>query len=446
MRRAISLAMDRYAYVQGVRHDGAIVGASHDAAPQGTWGLPERELKLLPGYRGSAREQGRGQARCWQRPGYRPGKPLRVELTTRNIAIYVDLASFVADQLRLVGIEATVKQVDTAQYFPALVRRDYQLGANLTASGVDDPDGYLYENYRCGASRNYTDYCNEEMDRLIDQQSQELDRAKRLKLVWEIQRRLEADVARPMLRLAQRVLRQLAVREEPAPAQLALQLRAHAGGVARPMREELRMRTRSLGLGLLLVLLRLGTVSPALAAPPDGTMVIGVHVTLVSRWLDPGETEALITPFMVLYPLHDALVKPMPGNIMHAEPRRVVDACPRTALTYEFVIRKNAKFHNGDPVTAEDVKFTFDRYKGASARLLKDKVKEVQIVAPNRVRFVLKEPWPDFIAFYGTSATGAGWIVPKKYVEKVGEDGYKKAPVGRRARTSSSPSPPASSW
>ena len=76
------------------------------------------------------------------------------------------------------------------------------------------------------------------------------------------------------------------------------------------------------------------------------------------------------------------------------------------------------------------MKFTFERYKGASARLLKDKVKEVQIVAPNRVRFVLKEPWPDFMAFYGTSATGAGWIVPKKYVEKVGEDGFKKAPMG----------------
>src|SRR6185436_6253788 len=102
----------------------------------------------------------------------------------------------------------------------------------------------------------------------------------------------------------------------------------------------------------------------------------------------------------------------------------------KDGLSYEFVLRKNAKFHNGDPVTAEDVKFTFERYKGASAKLHKVKVKEVQIVAPNRVRFVLKEAWPDFIAFYGTSATGAAWIVPKKYIEKVGEDGYKKAPIG----------------
>ena len=111
----------------------------------------------------------------------------------------MDLASFVVDQLRQVGVEATLKQIETAQFFPALARRDYQIGANLTASGIDDPDGFFYENYRCGASRNYTDYCSEEMDRLIDLQSQELDRAKRLTRVWEIQRKLEADVARPML-------------------------------------------------------------------------------------------------------------------------------------------------------------------------------------------------------------------------------------------------------
>ena len=189
------------------------------------------------------------------------------------------------------------------------------------------------------------------------------------------------------------------------------------------------MRIRSLGLAALLVLLVFAPVTPTLAAPPDGTMVLGLHVTLVSRWLDPGETEALITPFMVLYALHDALVKPMPAGIMTPSLAESW-TMSKDGLTYEFLIRKNAKFHNGDPVTAEDVKFTFDRYKGASARLLKDKVKEVQVVAPNRVRFVLKEAWPDFMAFYGTSATGAAWIVPKKYVEKVGEDGFKKAPVG----------------
>jgi peptide/nickel transport system substrate-binding protein len=102
----------------------------------------------------------------------------------------------------------------------------------------------------------------------------------------------------------------------------------------------------------------------------------------------------------------------------------------KDGLTYEFALRKNAKFHNGDPVTAEDVKFSFERYKGASAKVLKDKVKDVQVVAPTRVRFVLREAWPDFMAFYGTSATGAGWIVPRKHVEKVGDEAFKKAPVG----------------
>src|SRR5207237_4466443 len=78
----------------------------------------------------------------------------------------------------------------------------------------------------------------------------------------------------------------------------------------------------------------------------------------------------------------------------------------------------------------EDVKFSFDRYRGAAAPLFKDRVREVQVVDPQRVRFHLREPWPDFMTFYGTSASGAAWIVPRKYVEKVGDDGFKKAPIG----------------
>ena len=181
-------------------------------------------------------------------------------------------------------------------------------------------------------------------------------------------------------------------------------------------------------LALTVLLLRLALPAPA-AAAPEGTLTWGIHVTLAARWLDPADTEAFINPFMVLYAVHDALVKPMPGG----------DNTPSLAeswtqskdgLVYEFVLRKNARFHNGDPVTAEDVKFSFDRYKGAAAKLLHDRVREVQIVDPGRVRFHLKEPWPDFMTFYGTSATGAAWIVPKKYVEKVGDDGFKKAPIG----------------
>ncbi len=179
---------------------------------------------------------------------------------------------------------------------------------------------------------------------------------------------------------------------------------------------------------LTVLLLLLALPAPA-AAAPEGTLTWGIHVTLAARWLDPADTEAFINPFMVLYAVHDALVKPMPAG--ENTPSLAESwSQSKDGLVYEFVLRKSAKFHNGDPVTAEDVKFSFDRYKGAAAKLLHDRVREVQIVDPGRVRFHLKEPWPDFMTFYGTSATGAAWIVPKKYVEKVGEDGFRKAPIG----------------
>ena len=180
---------------------------------------------------------------------------------------------------------------------------------------------------------------------------------------------------------------------------------------------------------LLLAVLLIAALAGPVTAAPEGTLTWGAHVTLATRWLDPSDTEAFITPFMVLYAIHDALVKPMPAgdNTPSLAESWTVS---KDGLTYEFVLRRGVKFHNGDPVTTEDVKFSFERYHGASAKLLKDRVREVQIVDPVRVRFVLKEPWPDFMTFYGTSATGAAWIVPKKYVEKVGEDGFKKAPIG----------------
>ena len=179
---------------------------------------------------------------------------------------------------------------------------------------------------------------------------------------------------------------------------------------------------------VLFALTVLGSPYPVSAAP-EGTMTWGVHITLASRWLDPAETEGIITPFMVLYALHDALVKPMPAGLNTPSLAESWTAS-KDGLTYEFVIRKGVKFHNNDPVTAADVKFSFERYKGSGYRLLKERVREIQIVDPGRVRFVLKEPWPDFMTFYGTTATGSGWIVPKAYVEKVGDDGYKKAPIG----------------
>ena len=132
---------------------------------------------------------------------------------------------------------------------------------------------------------------------------------------------------------------------------------------------------------------------------------------------------------MVLYAIHDALVKPMPAGPMTPCLAESWSMSP-DGLTFDFVLRA-AKFHNGEPVTAEDVKFSFERYRGGAATLLKSKVKEVKVVDARRVRFVLKEAWPDFMTFYGTTATGSGWVVPKKYVERVGDEGFKKARRGR---------------
>jgi len=179
----------------------------------------------------------------------------------------------------------------------------------------------------------------------------------------------------------------------------------------------------------LLAIALLVFVLPASCLAAEGEMRYGMHVTLPAKWLDPGDMEGFSTPYMIVYAIHDAMVKPMPAGMQTPSLAESWSEA-KDHLSYTFTLRKNAKFHDGSPVTPEDVKFSFERYKGTSATLLKEKMKEVQVVGPSQVRFVLKEPWPDFMLFYGTTASGAGWIVPKRYVEKVGEDGYKKAPVG----------------
>jgi peptide/nickel transport system substrate-binding protein len=178
---------------------------------------------------------------------------------------------------------------------------------------------------------------------------------------------------------------------------------------------------------LLTVLVLSGSFDASAQSKPEGEMRWALYVTLAPAWFDPAETAGQLTPFWVLYALHDALVKPMPGNHMTPSLAESWTVSPN-GRAYEFKLRDGLKFHNGDPFTAEDVKFSFHRTKGA--KILKDKVKDVVVVAPTRVRFVLHEPWPDFMTFYGTIVSGAGWVVPKKYVEKVGDDGFKKAPVG----------------
>src|SRR5436190_1749249 len=166
----------------------------------------------------------------------------------------------------------------------------------------------------------------------------------------------------------------------------------------------------------------------AAQAKPEGEMRWALYVTVAPAWYDPGESVVgVITPFWVIYALHDALVKPIPGNRYGASLAESWTVSP-DQTAYEFKLREGLKFHNGDVFTAEDEKFSLLRTKGAA--LLQQKVKEVMIVDPHRVRFVLHEPWPDFMTYYGRFATGAGCIVHKAYVDKVGPHGFKKRPIG----------------
>jgi peptide/nickel transport system substrate-binding protein len=120
-------------------------------------------------------------------------------MATRAIAVYLDFAAFVVNELKQIGVEVALKQVETAQWHPLVTRREYQLAANRTGIGIDDPDANFYENYACGSPRNYSDYCDPQIMKLIDQQSQELDPQRRLAIVWDIQRKLEEDAGRPIM-------------------------------------------------------------------------------------------------------------------------------------------------------------------------------------------------------------------------------------------------------
>ena len=190
-------------------------------------------------------------------------------------------------------------------------------------------------------------------------------------------------------------------------------------------------RRRPFVLLLLLVVLLVAGTTPAPAAPPapSGRAVMAWHVTIAPSWFDPSTAPPQITPFGLLYAIHDALVRPYPGHKMGASLAESWTESP-DGKTYEFKLRPGLKFHNGDPVTADDVKFSFERYKGAGASVLQSHVQQVEVVSPLVVRFHLKEPWPDFMTFYGTTATAAGIVVPRKYLTQVGEDGFKKHPIG----------------
>jgi peptide/nickel transport system substrate-binding protein len=199
LRRAMALSLDRKAFIDILTEGQGNVGGVLQPPPGGLWGMPADILETLPGY-GMDVQKNRAAAReILQKLGYGSDHRLKVKVSTRDIPPYRDPAVILIDQLKDAFIDADLETVDTTQWYPKMMRKDYTVALNLTGSTVDDPDQGLYENYTCGAEGNYNGYCNPQVDKLVDQQSMEANREKRKQLAWEIERRLAQDDARPII-------------------------------------------------------------------------------------------------------------------------------------------------------------------------------------------------------------------------------------------------------
>ena len=155
-------------------------------------------LEQLTGY-GPDVKKNREEARALMRSlGYGPDNRLKVKVSARNIAWYRDPAAIFIDQLKEIWIDGELDAIETANWVPKLMRKDFTVALSLSGSAVDDPDTQSLEHYSCRSSRNYTG-CNPEVDVLIDRQSGEIDPAKRKELVWQIERKLIEDAVRPII-------------------------------------------------------------------------------------------------------------------------------------------------------------------------------------------------------------------------------------------------------
>jgi len=199
IRRAMSLSLDRKAFIDILYQGQGDIGGAMQPPPAGLWGLPAEELKTLPGYNPDVQNNRAEARRIMEKLGYSPDKRLPVKVSTRDTVYYRDPAVIVIDQLKQIYMDGELETVDTVNWYPKVMRKDYTVGMNVTESEVDDPDVLYYENYACGAARNYTGYCNAEVDKLIDQQSIETDVGTRKQLVWQIERKLIEDDARPII-------------------------------------------------------------------------------------------------------------------------------------------------------------------------------------------------------------------------------------------------------
>ncbi len=199
IRRAMALTLDRAAFVNILSEGQNSTGGAMLPGPEGVWGMPKEILETIPGF-GADLEKNKSEAQAiMKKLGYGPDKRISVKVSTRNIASYRDPAVILIDQLKNIYIDGELDVVETAIWHAKIARKDFIVGLNLTGSGVDDPDQQFFENYACGSQRNYTNYCNPELDALVMKQSSESNLEARKKMVWEIDRRLQEDLARPII-------------------------------------------------------------------------------------------------------------------------------------------------------------------------------------------------------------------------------------------------------
>jgi peptide/nickel transport system substrate-binding protein len=199
IRRAMSLALDRKPFNTILMEGQGLIGGAMLPLPVGEWGMPQDIVAKLPGYNPDADKNIADAQAIMQKLGYSDANPLAIKVQTRNLPTYRDPAVIVTDQLKKIYINAELDILDTPRWYARLAKKDYTIGLNVTGISVDDPDGNLVENYSCNSERNYTQYCNADVDKLIAAQSRELDKDKRKQIVWEIERLLVEDAARPSI-------------------------------------------------------------------------------------------------------------------------------------------------------------------------------------------------------------------------------------------------------
>jgi peptide/nickel transport system substrate-binding protein len=200
LRRAMALTLDRRAFIDVLNGGQGDIGAAMLPPPEGLWGMPPDRLRSLPGYDPDV-QKNRGEAReIMQRLGYGPDHALAVKVAARNIPLYRDPAVMLIDQLKEIFIAGELDIVETANWNPKVTRRDYMVGLENTGSAVvDDPDQQLYESYACDSDRNFTGYCDRQLEGQFHRQSRETDQTERKQLVWDIDKRLQEEGARPVI-------------------------------------------------------------------------------------------------------------------------------------------------------------------------------------------------------------------------------------------------------